>query len=145
MTWTTESLTGMLQWVSTFEDFLYCFVWASLTVLRRRLRQFQFSSVSRYQCTQYQRFSFMTMSPNLQSEPCRGRSVVMVWSTQNRAWKMGLPLLTETFGFIKTNLTGECVHLYTNSDPSVPTFWRRVDDDTDVSCWIEADYWSTSS
>ena len=62
-----------------------------------------------------------------------------------RAWDVRTPLLTQTLGFIKTNLTGKFAYFHANSDPCVWTLWRRGSGDADVRWWTEADHWSTSS
>ena len=62
-----------------------------------------------------------------------------------QAWKMRMPLPTQTLVFIQTTLTRECPHLDSNCDPFAWTFWRRENDNADVRWWTEEDYWSTSS
>ena len=67
-----------------------------------------------------------------------GVSFITVAYAQNKAWNVRTPLLTQTLGFIKTNLTGKFAYFHANSDPCVRTFWRRESGKADVRWWTEA-------
>ena len=67
-----------------------------------------------------------------------GVSFITVAYAQNEAWNVRTPLLTQTLGFIKTNLTGKFAYFHANSDPCVRTFWRRESGDAVARWWIEA-------